>query len=146
MPAPERLAQPLLGLGAGAGIGRRHAVRGFVDEADDPLVRGKRVPVDGIVFVGVDDECAVFFFQGSEKSDAVAAPVAAARPAASVAMRKNCRVRPFKGVPRSLTVDPERPWLMKGSPAVYRLRRYPQECADFVGQVVRDLGHRAEMW
>ena len=85
------------------------------------------------------------FFQGSEKSDAVAAPVAAARPAASVAMRKNCRVRPFKGVPRSLTVDPERPWLMNGFPAVYWLRRYAHECSDLVGQVVRDPGHRAKM-
>ena len=54
---PEQgLAQPGFGFIAGAGVGRRQPVGGLVDEADDALVGRQLLPVDGIVFVGVNDQ------------------------------------------------------------------------------------------
>ncbi len=76
MALPQSLAEPQLGLVAGAFVGRRQPVRALVDEAHDALVAGQLVPVDRIVFVSVDDEARSVRFQGSEKSEAPAGEAA----------------------------------------------------------------------
>jgi len=53
---PKRLAQANLRFAPGAFVRRRQAVGSLVDEADDSLVAGKLLPIDWIVFVGVDDQ------------------------------------------------------------------------------------------